>query len=358
MLTHNNLNNKSFLGQINKKNYKLFKTIYQFMYRLRKIELKIKNEYHPKDLMKCPVHLCIGQEAVPSALSVILKNNDYLFSHHRSHGYYFAKNCAIKDMISELYGKSTGANMGFAGSQDISNHIKKFFAGAILSGSVGIAIGTAFAIKFKNLRSKVVVAFGEGALDQGIFWEAINLAALYKLPILFVCENNLYATYSSLKDRVHSFDICKKVSSFGVNSKQVFGNDAVKVHDEIKLKYKNLKNEPFFFEFLTYRISSHVGPENDSINYRNNREIKKWIDLCPIKNLEEKLKLSKKEIKLYEKKVKSEIDNAFKFASTSKFKSVKDWQDINLPKQKNIKIKIKELDDHSLSKKDTTPEPY
>ena len=114
------------------------------------------------------------------------------------------------------------------------------------------------------------------------------------MPILFLCENNLYATYSKLKDRVSNFNICEKVSSFGVKSKQVFGNDAIEIYKEIKSEYNNLRNTPFFFEFLTYRISSHVDPENDSLNYRNHREMNKWINLCPIKNLKSKLKLSKK----------------------------------------------------------------
>ena len=87
------------------------------MYRLRKIEFKIQNEYHPKDLMRCPIHFCIGQEAVPSVLNSLMKKNDILFSHHRSHGYYFAKDCSLNEMIAELYGKVTGANKGFAGSQ-------------------------------------------------------------------------------------------------------------------------------------------------------------------------------------------------------------------------------------------------
>ena len=309
MLSHEKINKTFFTGTIKDKERHIFTNIYKFMFRLRKIEMKIKKEYHPRDLMRCPIHFCIGQEAVPSVLNAIIKKNDYLFSHHRSHGYYFAKGCGLKEMISELHGKSTGANGGFAGSQDISNYKKNFYAGAILSGSIGIAIGTAFAIKYKKINSKVIVAFGEGAIDQGIFWEAINFASLYNLPILFLCENNLYATYSKLKDRVSNFNICEKVSSFGVKSKQVFGNDAIEIYKEIKSEYNNLRNSPFFFEFLTYRISSHVGPENDSLNYRNHREMNKWINLCPIKNLKSKLKLSKKNTQFLNKRIDTEINS-------------------------------------------------
>ena len=108
------------------------------------VEEAIVSEYHPADEMRCPIHLCIGQEAVSSVLNLRLSKNDHLFAHHRSHGYYLAKNCSLNGLISELYGKETGSNKGLAGSQDISSSKDNFYSGAILTGSLGIAVGAAY----------------------------------------------------------------------------------------------------------------------------------------------------------------------------------------------------------------------
>ena len=136
--------NKISLSGIDKK---IALNLYFFMKRLRMCEEAVEKEYHPADEMRCPVHFCTGEEAVPAALSLLLKNKDYLYSHHRSHGYYLAKKAPIKKLFAELYGKNTGANGGIAGSQDISYPQKNFFSGAILSGATSIAVGSAVALK-------------------------------------------------------------------------------------------------------------------------------------------------------------------------------------------------------------------
>ena len=186
--------NKISLKGINRK--KAIK-LYSFMLKLRLCEEAIEKEYHPADEMRCPVHFCVGQEAVPAALNSILLKNDYLFSHHRSHGYYLAKNAPMKKLFAELYGKVTGANSGIAGSMDISYAKNNFFSGAILAGASSIALGVAMSIEMKKKNKSVVVAgFGDGATDEGIFWETLNYAGLKKLPIIFICENNNYSTFS------------------------------------------------------------------------------------------------------------------------------------------------------------------
>ena len=124
--------------------------LYKFAQRLRIIEEKLAQEYHPANEMRCPVHFCIGQEAIPSVLNIVLKKKDYLFSHHRSHGYYLSKKSPLKKLVAELYGKENGSNGGLAGSQDISYSDNNFFSGAILAGSIGIAIGNAMAQKIDN----------------------------------------------------------------------------------------------------------------------------------------------------------------------------------------------------------------
>ena len=151
--------NKISLKGINKK---LAVVLYTFILKLRLCEEAIEKEYHPADEMRCPVHFCSGEEAVPASLNNILKAEDYLFSHHRSHGYYLAKNAPMKKLFAELYGKVTGANSGIAGSMDISYAKNNFFSGAILAGASSIALGVAMSIEIKKKNKSVVVAgFGD-----------------------------------------------------------------------------------------------------------------------------------------------------------------------------------------------------
>ena len=121
--------------------------IFEAMHMVRFSQEYLMDIYHPEDKMKCPIHFCKGQEALAACLSLFLKKDDYVLSHHRSHGYYLSKSAPLKKLVSELYGKVTGANSGMAGSQDISYSNKNFFSGAILAGSIGIAVGNALAQK-------------------------------------------------------------------------------------------------------------------------------------------------------------------------------------------------------------------
>jgi len=124
--------------------------LYRQMLRLRRTEEALPNEYHPADQMRCPIHFCIGQESIPAALSALVQPSDFMFSHHRSHGYYFAKGAPLRELFAEIYGRETGANAGKAGSQDISHSASHFYSGAILAGAVTIAVGAAFGFKFKK----------------------------------------------------------------------------------------------------------------------------------------------------------------------------------------------------------------
>ena len=163
--------------------------LYRFMLRLRRCEEQLAAEYHPADEMRCPVHFCIGQEAVPAALSLLLKVDDYLFCHHRSHGYYLAKNAPMEALFAELYGKATGANGGIAGSQDISSPPHNFFSGAILAGATAIAMGAALGFQLKGESNVAIAGFGESATDEGIFWETmeslkrVGASSILVLPI-------------------------------------------------------------------------------------------------------------------------------------------------------------------------------
>jgi TPP-dependent pyruvate/acetoin dehydrogenase alpha subunit len=310
--------------------------LFRQMLRLRRTEEALHREYHPADEMRCPIHFCIGQEAVPAALSVLVRGDDFLFSHHRSHGYYFAKGAPMRELFAEIYGKATGANGGKAGSQDISHPDSRFYSGAILAGAVSIAVGAAFA--FKHLRTKQISisGFGEGATDEGAIWEAMNYAGKQRLPILFVIENNRYATFSDQLKRQASDNICERVRTFGVRAVRVFGNDVVKVYDTLNAEIEALRqgDGPSLVEAYTYRWNSHVGPEDDSINnYRTPEEIFFWKENCPIKLLEESLRdagyLADDLKEGMEAEIAMEIAGNFRFAKESPFPANVNWQDAN-----------------------------
>ena len=293
-LSHKNLIQIAIKNKfnLNLKNKNVSIRLLNFIYFLKLIEEELEKNYHPFDEMKCPVHFCHGQEAVPAALHELLSNNDYLFSHHRSHGYYLSKKCPPEKLFAELHGKLSGANFGIAGSQDISYYKKNFYSGAILAGSVSIAVGAALSIKLDKKKNIAVCGFGEAATDQGLFWESLNYSALSSLPLLYICENNNLSVYTPQKNRQAGSSIALKSKSFGVKSVQVYGNDPLKVYQAVKdaIQYIKKNKKPFLIEVFTYRTISHVGPLSDDItNFKNTKEYKFWVKNSPFINLKEEL---------------------------------------------------------------------
>ena len=324
------------------------------MLRLRRTEEALLNEYHPADEMRCPVHFCIGQEAVPAALSLLVQSEDFLFSHHRSHGYYFAKGAPLRELFAEIYGRETGANGGKAGSQDISHHGSRFYSGAILTGAVCQAVGAAFGLALKRSPAISISGFGEGATDEGAFWEAVGYAGAKRLPLLLLCENNRYATYSDQLKRQAADNISERVATFGVRTRRIFGNDVVKAWRTIDDEMKRVRagEGPALIEAYTYRWNSHVGPEDDGINnYRPNAEMQFWRDNCPITLLEEKLTsaghINGNYRARFETAIAAEIAANFEFAKGSSFPTDEDWPSMNWDDSSPLADRL--LGTHSLS---------
>ena len=315
--------------------------LYEFMLRLRMCEEALAKEYHPADEMKCPVHFCIGQESIPAALNLLMKKKDYLFSHHRSHGFFLAKRSPMKKLFAELYGKVGGANGGIAGSQDISYPENNFYSGAILAGSISIAVGTALANKLDKNNKVVFACFGESATDEGIFWEAINYSVLEKLPIIFVCENNNYSVFSPQSKRQSGISISMKVKSFGINTSQIFGNDVALAFLSIKDSIKKIKKGPSFIEAFTSRWSGHYGPESDDfVNYRHTSDLSFYKKNCPIKILEKNYKIDNKLKLNYQKIINNEIKNSFMYAKKSPFPKKINWENANFSNKNILSKKI------------------
>ncbi|KKL78950.1 hypothetical protein LCGC14_2019710 [marine sediment metagenome] len=343
-------------------------TLYRFMQRLRRCQEALIEEYHPADEMRCPVHFCVGQEAVPGALSVLAEQNDYVFSHHRSHGYFLAKGAPMKSLFAEIYGRKTGANGGIAGSQEISYPAVNFFSGAILTGGLAIAVGTALGFKLKGISNVAFTGLGDGAADEGLFWEAINYAVLRKLPVVFLCENNRYATYSHQLKRQPADNISDRVSAFGAKTRALFGNDVIAVYKTLveATDYARKGKGPFFIEFYTYRWYGHVGPEDDNyLNYRPQREVEFWKTNCPLKLLEEKIfsegLLTDVEKMRILKEIDDEIADAFKFAKESSFPDNKDWHSLNYATGTPMADKLlreAESEEFNQDQADAIPRPY
>jgi pyruvate dehydrogenase E1 component alpha subunit len=312
------------------------KALYRFMLRLRMCEEALAREYHPADEMRCPVHFCVGQEAVPAALSLLLKGEDYLYCHHRSHGYFLAKHAPMKALFAELYGKSTGANAGLAGSQDISYAENRFFSGAILAGATAIAAGTALALQMAKSGHVAVAGFGESATDEGIFWETVNYAAFAKLPVVFVCENNNYSVFSPQLKRTALDNISERVATFGMPATPIFGNDAPLVHRTLAEAIERARagGGPTFVEAYTYRWSGHYGPASDDlVGYRASEDLEAWKRNCPIELLGNALRgagsLDEAERAGWARDYEREIAECFAFAKSSPFPAAPDWKTLN-----------------------------
>jgi len=300
--------------------------MYEGMQRIRKFEEKII-EVYPKQEMKCPVHLCIGQEAIAVGVCVNLKKDDYVFSNHRSHGHCIAKGMDLKVLMAELYGKEVGCSKGKGGSMHlVDSECGILGTSSIVGGGLAIALGTALASVMKNDDKVTVAFFGDGAVDTGTFHESLNFAALKKLPIVFICENNLYATFSHISARQSKDNIYKKADSYGIPGFRIDGNDALKVFKASgeAIKRARKKDGPTLIECRTYRWMSHVGIQSDiDLGYRTKKELEEWMAKCPIKRFKKYLLDSdntyKEKLDKIDKKLSQEIEKAHSFGLKSQY---------------------------------------
>lgn len=304
--------------------YKINFRLFSKLVRIRKIEEFIAKKYS-EFKMRCPVHLSIGQEAIPVGICSNLKKSDQLFSAHRSHAHYLAKGGNLKKMISELYGKKNGCVSGKGGSMHLLDlEVGVLGAVPIVGSTIPIATGAAWANKIKKNNKIVVVFFGDGATEEGVFMESLDFASLKNLPILYVCENNKYSVYSRINSRQSSKRKITNISkSLGIKSKKIPGNDTIKIFKETRKIINQIRKGagPRLIELNTYRTLEHCGPNNDDhLNYRPIKEINLWKKNCPIKKLRNDLNKNAK-FKRDEFKNNSiilkELKTAFKHAERS-----------------------------------------
>lgn len=239
--------------------------LYRSMYLIRRVEEEIIRLY-PSDKIKSPVHLSIGQEAVSAAVCDHLEQADYVFGTYRGHALYLAKGGDLRGMMAELYGKAHGAARGKAGSMHlVDTDVRMMGTSAVVATGISHAVGAALALKMRKSSSIVVCFFGEGAVDEGAFHESANFASLKKLPILFVCENNHYAIYSHVRDRLAGPGLVERAKSYGIAAEQLDDVDVLSFHDQVGKKIAAVRQGmgPQFLECMTYRWRDHVGPGED-----------------------------------------------------------------------------------------------
>jgi TPP-dependent pyruvate/acetoin dehydrogenase alpha subunit len=298
----------------------MYDKLYRSLYRIRRVEEEIARVY-PTDKIKSPVHLSIGQEAISVGVCETLQPDDIVFCTYRSHAAYLAKGGNLNQMIAELFGKQTGCAKGKGGSMHLIdvNH-RVMGASAVVGTTIPQAVGYAYAVKFQRKNLVVVSFFGDGATDEGVFYESLNFAALKRLPIIFICENNLYAIHTHLYRRQAQPDIIKHVQSYGIPAERI-EDDVFRIYERVSTAVQKLRSGepgPFFFECMTYRWKEHVGPNEDfHLGYRTKEEAEPWIKNDQVKRIAGMLDAEVR--KQIEQEIEAEIKSAFAFAEESPF---------------------------------------
>ena len=300
--------------------------MYVTMVRIRKFEEAV-GELVSKNEIICPCHLYIGEEAVATGVCATLRKDDYVFSTHRSHGHYIAKGGDVKALTAELYGKATGCSKGRGGSMHLASpDVGLPGSSAIVAGTIPLAVGTALAFSLQKRDSVSVAFFGDGAANEGTFYESLNFASLKKLPVIFVCENNLYSTHLPISACLANTDIYKIAETFNMTSVRVDGNDVIAIFKAANKVIADARSGkgPTLIECMTYRWRGHVGPNFDiDKGLRTKEELEYWMNRCPIKALEEFLLeqgfISKSDKNKIYASIEKEVDEALVFAKESHY---------------------------------------
>ncbi len=299
-------------------------SLYRAMLRIRLVEEALANRYADQQ-MRCPMHLCVGQEAIAAGVCAVLNPEDAVFSNHRAHGHYLAKGGNLKAMVAELYGRSTGCCGGRGGSMHLIDQCAGFIgATPIVGGTVPLAVGAAWAARLKGEGKVGVAFFGDGCFEEGVVHESMNFAALHKLPVLFVCENNNFSVYTPLKERQPARPIHVVAQAHGWGTWHSDGNDVEAVFAIAREAVHRARGGegPQFLELDTYRWREHCGPNfDDELNYRSADEIAAGKASDPVVRTRAKLLqdglISQFQLDTMTQQIVSEIEEAFEFALSS-----------------------------------------
>lgn len=259
---------------------------------IRYTEQRIAERVEQKKIYT-PCHLYVGQEAGAVGVCFALKDTDYVFSTHRSHGHFLAKGGNINELFGEIYCRETGCSGGRGGSMHLCDpSVGLLGSSSIVAGGLGIGLGPALKSKVLGEENISAIFHGDCVPEEGIWHESLNFAAVKKLPVLYICENNLYAASASLEDRRLYDNISEVAKAHGLHTEIVDGNDIFAVNKAAVEAVERIRSGegPQFIETRTYRWLGHVGNRDDiDVGLRDAEELEKWKKRCPIKNLEDKL---------------------------------------------------------------------
>jgi len=298
------------------------KDLYYRMLLIRRVEERIKANYHRRE-MRSPPHLYIGHEAVATGVCAALRAADLVFPYYRSHGWYLAKGGDLNTLFAELFGRATGCSRGWGGSM----HLIDLAAGvmgtsAIVGGTLSHAAGAALAFRMRGHDSVAAVSFGDGTVEEGVFHETLNFAALRRLPVIFVCENNLYATNTHIRARQARPEIHRHAERFGMPGVTADGNDALIVYSEAGRAVARARRGegPTLIEFETYRLVEHCGVNEDyDLGYRTLEEIRQWEAKGPLEK--GKTLVTETDARRMGAEIDARIDAALEFARSSPWPS-------------------------------------
>ena len=305
---------------------------FETMFRIRKFEERTLMAYGQQQIRGF-CHVYIGQEAIAAGMTSALRKDDAVATAYRQHGLAISKGLTTRECMAELFGKATGCVKGKGGSMHFFSREHKFFGGnGIVGAQIPIGTGVAFAEKYKGTDNLCVTMFGDGAARQGALYEAFNMAMTWKLPVLYICENNQYAMGTSVERSSNVTEMVKIGASFEMPSETVNGMHPESVHEAITRAAEHIRSGkgPYYLEIKTYRYKGHS--VSDPATYRTKEELKTYLDQDPVKSLEARLVSDKiataKEVNEIKERIKVEIDEAVAFAEASPYPDASElWTD-------------------------------
>lgn len=299
------------------------KTLYRKMLEIRLFEEKVY-ELYGQNLVPGTIHLYAGQEAVAVGVCENLRKDDYIVSTHRGHGHCIAKGARLDKTMAEILGKKTGYCRGKGGSMHIADFtVGMLGATAVVGAGIPIATGAGLSIKLRGTDQVAACFFGDGASNQGTFHEGINMAAIWELPVLFVCENNLYAMGTRQTRVMLAKDIADRAAAYGIPGVSVDGNDVLAVYEAAQAAVRRARagDGPTLIECKTYRHKGHS--RWDPATYRSKEEVENWLARDPIDRLRRQLLMpggvSAEDVAKMKEKVAASVDAAVKFAMRSDY---------------------------------------
>ena len=322
--------NKNLINKTNLSSEEMI-NLYTNMSRIRKVEEQLGEDFK-KGKLPGAVHLYIGQEAIATGICSHLNDEDWITSTHRGHGHFLAKGGDTKLLMAEVYGREGGICKGLGGSMHVADFSKGIIgANGIVGAGLSIATGAALAAQMEDNKNVGVVFFGDGAANQGVLCEALNISSLWKLPLILVCENNGFSEFSPTKT-VTSGEIVDRAKPFEVKGEVVDGNDVIDVWQIAGNAIERARNGegPTLIEARTYRQRGHVEAEVTFLTekYREQEDVDEWINKDPITILEKRLVsekvLDQSDLDKIDKKLTSEISSAINFAESSPWPDITD----------------------------------